>query len=173
MSWYLVHLAFKGFHPNEFESNIKIGTSRRDFFILSFGGLHVKCAVQREIRVQTQHLLWDKENHWKPSSRWPVAGPFGCKLTSSQQSGIKYESPNTSSYICCFPFFLSFFPFFVENISKLLLQKFYLYMIWINTKPCITPAKVMNAYMHKYAYNYTYIYVIPWLSVNLEVHCIL
>jgi hypothetical protein len=36
-----------------------------------------------------------------------------------------------------FSFFLSFF----ENIYKMLLQKLYLYIIWINTKPCITPGE--------------------------------
>jgi hypothetical protein len=69
-----------------------------------------------------------------------------------------------------------FFSFF-ENIYKLFLQQFYLYIIWISTKPCITPVEGMNAYRHKYAYQYTYIHisviVIPWLSVNLEAHCIL
>jgi hypothetical protein len=91
-----------------------------------------------------------KENHRKPSSSWPVAGPSGCKLTSSQQSGIKYASPITSPYLC-------FFFIFFKNIYKLLLQKFYLYIIWISTKPCITPVEGMNVYRHKYAYNYTYI----------------
>jgi hypothetical protein len=35
-----------------------------------------------------------EENHGKLWSIWPVAGPSGCKLTSSQQSGIKYANPN-------------------------------------------------------------------------------
>jgi hypothetical protein len=41
----------------------------------------------------------------KPTKRtwwsWPVVGSSGCKLTSSQQSGIKYSSPNISPYLCC------------------------------------------------------------------------
>jgi hypothetical protein len=72
-----------------------------------------------------------KENHRKPWSSWPVTGPSRCKLTSSQQSDIKYASPNTSPYMCFF--------FFFENIYKLFLQKLYLHIIWISTKPCITP----------------------------------
>jgi hypothetical protein len=52
--------------------------------------------------------------------------------------------------------FSSFF-FFFEKIHKLFLQKFYLYIIWISTKPCITPVEGMKAYMRKYAYKYTYI----------------
>jgi hypothetical protein len=56
------------------------------------GGLHAKHAVQRGIWVPTQHLLWDHGKLWLSG---PVAGPSGCKLTSSQQSSIKYASPLT------------------------------------------------------------------------------
>jgi hypothetical protein len=35
----------------------------------------------------------------KALSSWPVAGPFGCKLTSSQQSGINYANPNIFPYL--------------------------------------------------------------------------
>jgi hypothetical protein len=38
-----------------------------------------------------------KENHGKPWSSWPVAGPSGCKLTTSQQSGVEYASPSILS----------------------------------------------------------------------------
>jgi hypothetical protein len=58
---------------------------------LIFGGLHEKHALQRGIWVPTQHSLWD---HGKPGSSWPVAGPSRCKLTTSQQSGVEYASPN-------------------------------------------------------------------------------
>jgi hypothetical protein len=54
-----------------------------------------------------------KENHGKPWSRWPVTGPSGCKLTSSQQSGIKYVSPNISPYLAVA---------LLKNIYKLFLQ---------------------------------------------------
>jgi hypothetical protein len=40
-----------------------------------------------------------EENHGKSGSSWPVAGPSGCKLTSTQQSGIKDENPNISPYL--------------------------------------------------------------------------
>jgi hypothetical protein len=46
-----------------------------------------------------------EENHGKPRSSWPVAGPSGCKLTSSQQSGIKYANPNVSPYLCVLALF--------------------------------------------------------------------
>jgi hypothetical protein len=38
-----------------------------------------------------------KENHGKPCSSWPIAGPSACELTSSQQSGIEFASPNIVS----------------------------------------------------------------------------
>jgi hypothetical protein len=47
------------------------------------------------------------------------------------------------------------FFFYLWKQLQVFLQTFYLYIIWISTKSCITPAKGMNAYKHKYAYNYT------------------
>jgi hypothetical protein len=44
----------------------------------------------------THHLLWDQEKPW---SNWPVAWPSGYKLTSGQQSGIEYASPNIIPYL--------------------------------------------------------------------------
>jgi hypothetical protein len=41
-----------------------------------------------------------EENHGKPWSSWQVAGPYGCKLTSSQQFGIKYANPNVTPCLC-------------------------------------------------------------------------
>jgi hypothetical protein len=64
--------------------------------MLPFGGLHVKHAVQREIWIPIQHLLWEQGKPW---SSWPVARPSRCKLTSSQKSGIKYGSPKISPYL--------------------------------------------------------------------------
>jgi hypothetical protein len=70
-----------------------------------------------------------KENHGKPWSSWPVAGPSECKLTSSQQSGIKSASPNISPYLCCCVFLLFYFlsvffsvPFFFIYITICFLQ---------------------------------------------------
>jgi hypothetical protein len=70
-----------------------------------------KHAVQRGVWVPTQHLLWDQGKPRKSLTSWPVAGPPGCKLTSSQQSSIKYASPNISPYLCCFFYFSFFFNF--------------------------------------------------------------
>jgi hypothetical protein len=71
--------------------------------MLPLGGLHVKHAVQRGIWGPTQHLLLDQGKPRKTLIEFAVAGPSGCKLTSSQQSGIKYTNPNISPYLChCF-----------------------------------------------------------------------
>jgi hypothetical protein len=41
-------------------------------------------------------LLEDRGKPRKPVSRWPVAGPSGCILTTSQQSGKqKLKKKNT------------------------------------------------------------------------------
>jgi hypothetical protein len=58
-----------------------------------------------------------KENHGKPWSSWPVAGPSECKVTSSQQSGINSANPNISPYSLQ----LYFFFFFVFSFSKVIL----------------------------------------------------
>jgi hypothetical protein len=39
-----------------------------------------------------QHLLEDRGKPRKPVSRWPVAGPSGCILTTSQQSGNIFQA---------------------------------------------------------------------------------
>jgi hypothetical protein len=77
----------------------------------------MQCNV--EFGYQLSIFSGTKENYGKPCSSWAVAGPSGCQLTFSQQSGIKYASPNTSPYLCLF---FSFFLFF-EIIYKFFLQK--------------------------------------------------
>jgi hypothetical protein len=54
--------------------------------MLPLGGLHGKHAVQRGIWVQTQHLLWDQGKPRKTLIELAIAGPSGCKLTSSQHT---------------------------------------------------------------------------------------
>jgi hypothetical protein len=60
-------------------------------------------------------------------------------------------------------------------IYKLFLQNF-ICIIWISTKPCVTPAEGMTAYRHKYAYNYTYTFNCDFLIIgkfgSLLYHCI-
>jgi hypothetical protein len=56
----------------------------------------MQCNV--EFRYQLRICSGTKENHGKPG-----AGPSGCKLTSSEQSGINSVSPKISPYLCrCF-----------------------------------------------------------------------
>jgi hypothetical protein len=81
----------------EMESDFGRAILWRNFEKLIFGGLHEKHAVQRGIWVPTQHLLWDQGKPRKTLTSWPVAGPSGCKLTPSQQSGVEYASPNIVS----------------------------------------------------------------------------
>jgi hypothetical protein len=60
--------------------------------------------------------------------------------------------------ICAFFFFL----LFLWKHLQVVFTKIYLHIIWISTKPCITPIEGMNAYRHRYAYNYTYICKCDW-----------
>jgi hypothetical protein len=80
--------------------------------MLPLGGLQVKHVMKRGIWVPTD-CSETKENHGRPWSSWLVAGPSGYKLT-----GIKYMSPNISSYLCFF------YSFLFDNIYNLFLQTF-------------------------------------------------
>jgi hypothetical protein len=57
----------------------------------------MQCKV--EFRYQLSICSGIEENDGKSGSSWPVAGPSGCKLTSSQQSGIEDANPNFSPYL--------------------------------------------------------------------------
>jgi hypothetical protein len=73
-----------------------------EILMLPLGGLHVKHAVQHgNFGPNSAFALGQRKTAQKPRSSWPVAGPSGCKLTSSQQSGIKDANPNISPYLCC------------------------------------------------------------------------
>jgi hypothetical protein len=71
------------------------GLHYNEILTLPLGGLHVKPAVQRGIWLPTQHLLWDQGKPRKTFDRvYRTQDP-----PSSQQSGIKYPSPNISPYL--------------------------------------------------------------------------
>jgi hypothetical protein len=91
-----------------------------------------------------------KENHRKPWSSWPASGPSGCKLTSSQQSGIKSAKPTISPYLCCCFFFQFFFP------PSCFLQLFVCAYDLDKLKPYITHMEGINAYVNKYAIFFSY-----------------
>jgi hypothetical protein len=76
-SVYIVHAALEGLQPNKFQFDIRRGTLRRNL-LLPLGRLHVKHAVQREIWVPTQHLLWDQGKARKTSIK-PI-WTFGIQL---------------------------------------------------------------------------------------------
>jgi hypothetical protein len=61
---------------------------------------------------------------------------------------------------------LSFSFFFPPTSFFFFSNYFYVNMIWISTKPCITPAEGMNAYMKKYAYKYTCIFICDSLIIS-------
>jgi hypothetical protein len=96
-----------------------------------------------------------KENHGKRWSSWPVAGPSGSKLTSSQQSYIKSASHNISPYLC--RYFI--FPFFF--IHKL----FFTIILWsYNLDNTLTVYKTCgrNAHTYEQICIQIYIYICLW-----------
>jgi hypothetical protein len=104
MSWCLVQAALEGFHRKEFQSDIRWGTLRWNFLWYHWEGCMWSMQCNVEFGYQLSICSGTKENHGKCWSSWPVAGPSGCKLTSSPQFGTKYASPNTSPYLCFFSF---------------------------------------------------------------------
>jgi hypothetical protein len=79
-------------------------------------------------------------------------------------SGIEYESPNISPYLCCC---------FIEKYLQVLLQIFLgAYFFWISTKPCLAPAEEMHAYIctNMDTNIYTTVSVITRYSVNLRIY---
>jgi hypothetical protein len=96
VSWSQVHAPLEGLHPNEFQSDIRRCTLRWICLCYHWEGCMWSMKYNVEFGFQLSICSGTKENHGKPWSSWPVAGPSGCKLTSSQQSVIKYTSPNTS-----------------------------------------------------------------------------
>jgi hypothetical protein len=92
-----------------------------------------------------------------------VAGPSGRKLTSSQQSGIKYTSPKIKPYLCCFftsPPSTSFFSpsLSVKTFTSCFYKHFYVCIIWISNKPCITPTEGMNTHAQICLQIYIFLY---------------
>jgi hypothetical protein len=72
----------------------------KNFEKLIFGGLHEKHAVPRGIWVPTQHSLWDQGKPRKSLIELAGRRTFRMQMTTSQQSGVQYSSPNTSPYVC-------------------------------------------------------------------------
>jgi hypothetical protein len=62
-----------------------------------------------------------KENHEKLWSSWPVAGPSGCKLSSSQPSGIWCASPGIVVPCVCAA------PLLSKNVYKKFYKEMFVY----------------------------------------------
>jgi hypothetical protein len=93
-----------------------------------------------------------KENHGKPCSSWPIAGPSACELTSSQQSGVEYASPNIVS--------LSVRLLYYKIRILFVLQMFYIHIIWISNIPytSTTLRKMMDTIPNMNTRKNVYIY---------------
>jgi hypothetical protein len=100
MAWCLVHSAIEGLHPQEFQSGIRRGTLRRNVWSYHWEGCMWSMQSNVEFGYRLSICSGTQGKPWKPWSSWLVAGPSRCKLTPSQQSGIKYVSSNTSPYLC-------------------------------------------------------------------------
>jgi hypothetical protein len=87
----------------------------------------MQCNV--EFEYQLSICSGTKENHGKPWSSSPVAGPSECKLTYSQQSGIKSANPNINPQSVLLWFSLVFF-----SPQVIFYNYVYVHMIWISTK---------------------------------------
>jgi hypothetical protein len=93
----------EGLHYGDIWTNIGRATLGRNFVVTSGKTAYEACSVTCNSVYRLSICSRTEENHEKPWSSWPVAGPSGCKLTYSQQSGIKYVNPNVCPYLrCCF-----------------------------------------------------------------------
>jgi hypothetical protein len=50
----------------------------------------------------SQYFPYERGKPRKPVSRWPVAGPSGCRLTSSQQTGKQKDVRDSLTYVLVF-----------------------------------------------------------------------
>jgi hypothetical protein len=105
-------------------------------------------------------IVLGPRKHGKTSLCWPVAGPSRCKLASSQQSGIKYGSPNISPYLYCCLFFL-----FAPPPPKLFCTNI-LCVYNLDKHQTVYNTCGGNEYIHEqYAYKYIYICICDSLII--------
>jgi hypothetical protein len=115
---------FRGAPSEEFQSHIRRVTVRQNCLCYHWEGCMWSMQCNVEFGYQLNICSGIKENHGKPSSSWPVAGTSGCKLNSSQQSGIKYAILNVSPYLWYFILFVS-----LKTFISCFREHFYLYII--------------------------------------------
>jgi hypothetical protein len=102
-----------------------LGCVRRKFWSSHREGCMWSIQSNVEFGYQLSICSGTKENHGKPWSSWPVAGPSGCKLTSSQQSGTEHANPSISPWLC---------RYFNEVFMVTIFITVFIY-VWISTKP--------------------------------------
>jgi hypothetical protein len=93
----------EGLHYGEIWTNIGRATLGRNFDVTIGRAACEACSATWNFGYKLSICSRIEENLGKIWSGLQVTEPCGCKLTSSQQSGIKYTNPNVSPYLCsCF-----------------------------------------------------------------------
>jgi hypothetical protein len=124
---------------------------------------------QCNVEFRCQVRIWSRleGNHGRPWWSWPVAGPSGCKLTSSQQSSITHANPNVSPYLLllCLK----------RKRTYLFLHLFrFMCVLWMSTKQlCTTFAKIMHAHsahtcVQTYIYLYLWLFAYWWVLISVR-----
>jgi hypothetical protein len=86
LGWYCRQIAELYYVVDKLKKhNLMVSLIRHNFDEFTSGGLHEKHRVAAW--KPSPHLLEDGGKPRKPATRWPVAGPSGCILTTSQQFG--------------------------------------------------------------------------------------
>jgi hypothetical protein len=161
MFWCLVHSVLEGLYSNEFLLDETFNVTVR----------RAACEACSATWNHRNICSGTKKNRGKTWLTWLLAGTYRCKLTVSQQSGIKYASPNINPYPCC-SFFSFSFDFYFSLKTSCFYKKKYGYTIWMSTKPCTIPAE---EWMHICTNMLTNIHisvsVILLLLINLCIYC--
>jgi hypothetical protein len=97
---YFFNITPEGLHFCEIWTNIGRATLGRNFDVTNGRAACEACSATWNSGYHLSICSRIEENHGKPWSSWPVAGPSGCKLTSSQQPGFKKANPNVCAYLC-------------------------------------------------------------------------
>jgi hypothetical protein len=92
-------MTLEGLHYSEIWSNTGRAKLGRNFDVTSGRAADEACRGIVEFGYRLSICSMTEGNHAKPWSSWSVAGPSGCKLTSSQQSGIKHANLNIIPYL--------------------------------------------------------------------------
>jgi hypothetical protein len=133
------------------------------------GGLRVSMQCNEEFLDQLSVCSRTEENHGKPWWNWPVAGPSGYKLTSSQESDIKYANPNICPYLAV-DLFEKLYVFVITEFS------FYLHMsdehqaIVSNIceeNTCLYAHTCIQTYLYLYLWLFDYWWI--WISIVVMV----